>query len=118
MITGIGVDVVEIDRVREAVEEYGGKFLGKIYTKNEIAYCMKRNKLRFPELAVRFAAKEAYSKAIGTGMRGIKWREIEVVNNSRGKPHIALSGKICMNIHLSLSHSKNYAVASVVVEGQ
>ncbi len=118
MITGIGVDIVEIDRVREAVQEYGDKFLNKIFTKDEIAYCMKRNRLRFPELAVRFAAKEAYSKAIGTGMRGIRWRQIEVVNNSRGKPHIALSGKMCDNVHLSLSHSRDHAVASVVVEGR
>lgn len=116
MISGIGVDIVEIGRIREAVEEYGDKFLARIFTSREISYCMKRNKLRYPELAVRFAAKEAYSKAIGTGMRGIRWRQIEVVNNSKGKPHIAISGVIDEATHISLSHSKDYAIAQVVIE--
>jgi holo-[acyl-carrier protein] synthase len=116
MIKGIGVDVIEIDRIKEAVKRHGDNFLNKIFTERELSYCRNRKKLKYPELAVRFAAKEAYSKAIGTGMRGIRWKEIEVVNNNRGKPHIALSGKISADVHLSLSHSSNYAVASLVIE--
>jgi len=116
MITGVGIDVVEIDRVSDAFETHGESFLRRIYTERELIYCGKRKKLKFPELPVRFAAKEAYSKAIGTGMRGIRWKQIEVVNNSRGKPHIAVSGKILEKAHLSLSHSRDYAVASVVLE--
>jgi len=124
MIKGIGVDIIEISRIRDAVEKYGEDFLKKVFTKKEIAYCRRRKALRFPELAVRFAAKEAYSKAIGTGIagfgrnnRGIKWTEIEVTNNAQGKPLLSIKGKISDQAHISLSHSKNYAVASVYVEG-
>lgn len=116
MIKGIGTDIIEIDRIKSAVKEYGDKFLGKVFTKNELLYCERRGKLKFPELAVRFAAKEAYSKALGTGMKGIHWKKIEVVNNSQGKPHIAEEGKILKNVHVTLSHSENSAVACVIIE--
>jgi holo-[acyl-carrier protein] synthase len=116
MIKGLGVDIIEIDRVRSAVDRYGDRFLRKILTPREIKYCRNRKSFRFPEMAARFAAKEAYSKAIGTGITGIRWQEIEVVNNERGKPHIAVKGKIKKKVHVSLSHSLNYAVASVVIE--
>lgn len=123
MIKGVGIDIIEIDRVKDAVEKYGEKFLEKIYTPFEISYCRKRKEYKIPELAVRFAAKEAYSKAIGTGIsgfgrnnQGIKWTDVEVRNNELGKPHIAMNGKIFKNVHISLSHSRDYAVASVYVE--
>lgn len=123
MIKGIGIDIIEIDRVREAVEKYGDGFLGKVFTKNEIKYCRNRKALKFPELAVRFAAKEAYAKAIGTGIkgfgrenRGISWRDIEVVSNSHGKPLLLIKGKKTNKVQVSLSHSRDYAVASVYVE--
>ena len=123
MIKGVGIDIIEIDRVKEAVEKYGEKFLGRVYTPHEIKYCKRRKEYRIPELAVRFAAKEAYSKAIGTGIsgfgrnnHGVKWTDVEVVNNELGKPHIAFDGKISENVHISLSHSRDYAIASVYVE--
>jgi len=116
MISGIGIDVIEIDRIRSAVKTHGKKFLNKIFTAREIKYCTSRKAYKFPELAARFAAKEAYSKAIGTGLAGIKFKEIEVVNNKNGKPQIAISGKILKNAHISLSHSLKYAVASVIME--
>jgi len=116
MIKGVGIDIIEIDRIKKAVKSSGEKFLNKIFTTRELAYCKNRKKLKFPELAVRFAAKEAYSKALGTGMKGIRWNQIEVVNNSEGKPQISCSGKIFPNVHVSLSHSENYAVASVIIE--
>ena len=123
MIKGIGVDIIEISRIQEAVKKHGESFLKKVFTEKEINYCRRRKALRFPELAVRFAAKEAYSKAIGTGIvgfgrnnRGIKWTEIEVHNNAQGKPLLSIKGKISKKIHISLSHSNNYAVASVYVE--
>jgi holo-[acyl-carrier protein] synthase len=118
MIKGIGIDIIEIDRIKEAVGKYGDKFLDRVFTQKELSYCRGRKKLKYPELAVRFAAKEAYSKAIGTGIQGIHWREIEVVNNKRGKPHISLNGKTSQKVHLSLSHSGNVAVASVFIEGE
>jgi holo-[acyl-carrier protein] synthase len=116
MIKGIGVDIIEIDRVRSAVDRYGDKFVDKILTPREKKYCMNRKAYKFPEMAARFAAKEAYSKAIGTGIAGIVWQEIEVVNNGQGKPHIAVKGKIKKQVFVSLSHSLNYAVALVVIE--
>ncbi|MFA4967475.1 MAG: holo-ACP synthase [Candidatus Margulisiibacteriota bacterium] len=116
MISGIGIDIIEIDRIKSAVRSHGKKFLVKILTDRELKYCTSRKAYKFPEMAARFAAKEAYSKAIGTGMAGIKFNGIEVVNNKNGKPQIAISGKIQKKVHVSLSHSLKYAVASVMVE--
>ncbi len=118
MIKGTGIDIVEINRIKNAVKQYGDKFLSRIFTPHEIKYCTSFNKLKYPELSVRFAAKEAYSKACGTGMVGIKWRQIEVVNDKNGKPYLKIKGKIEKNAHITLSHSKDYAVASVVIEGK
>lgn len=122
MIKGIGIDIIEIDRVKKAVEKYGESFLEKVFTEKEIKYCRNRKALRFPELAVRFAAKEAYAKAVGTGIKGfgrnnhgIHWQDIEIVNNSHGKPLLVIKGKISKKAHVSLSHSLEYAVAAVVV---
>src|SRR3989338_2695769 len=101
MIKGIGIDIIEIDRVKEAVEKYGDNFLAKIYTPREIKYCRSHKAYKFPELAVRFAAKEAYAKALGTGIgglgrkhRGVFWKDIEIVNNAFGKPEIYIKGKL------------------------
>lgn len=123
MLKGIGIDIIEIGRVKEAVQKYGDSFLEKVFTDKEINYCRRRRAFRYSELAVRFAAKEAYSKAIGTGIagfgrdnNGIKWKEIEIVNNSHGKPFFYIKGKISNKVHVSLSHSRDYAVASVYVE--
>jgi holo-[acyl-carrier protein] synthase len=123
MMKGIGIDIIEISRIKGAVERHGEEFLKKVYTDKEISYCTKRNAYRFPELAVRFSAKEAYSKALGIGItgfgrnnHGMKWKEIEVVNNSLGKPSIAVKGKISDKVQVSLSHSRDYAVATVYIE--
>jgi holo-[acyl-carrier protein] synthase len=121
-IKGIGIDIIEIGRIKEAVEKYGDGFLAKVFTKKEIKYCRNRKALKYPELAVRFAAKEAYAKAIGTGIKGfgrnnhgIHWQDIEIVNNSHGKPLLVIKGKVSKKAHVSLSHSRDYAVAAVVV---
>ncbi len=123
MIKGIGIDVIEIERIKEAVDKYGEKFLEKVFTPREVNYCRTRKEYKTPELAVRFAAKEAYSKAIGTGIagfgrnnHGIKWTDVEIVNNKLGKPHISIKGAISEKAHVSLSHSRDFAVASVYVE--
>lgn len=120
---GIGIDIIEIDRIKEAVDKYGDNFLNKVFTENEINYCRRRKALRYPELAVRFAAKEAYAKAIGTGIKGfgrnnhgIHWKDVEIVNNSHGKPMFSIRGQIIEKAQVSLSHSRDYAVASVYVE--
>lgn len=112
---GIGIDIIEIDRIRSAIKHHHDTFLNRIFTKREISYCKNKRSFRFPELAARFAAKEAYSKALGTGMTGIKWKDIEILNSSAGKPHIYINNKLDKNAMVSLSHSKKYATAVVLI---
>ena len=114
----VGVDVIETDRIARAVERWGDHFLSHVYTHAELRHC--RNHV--PELAVRFAAKEAVSKALGTGLRGVTWREMEILTDSRGKPLVHLHGRAKRRAEklgldefaISLSHSRRYAVAFVV----
>lgn len=114
----VGVDLIEIDRIAATLERFGTRFLERVYTAGEIAYCRGRA----PQLAARFAAKEAVMKALGTGTRGIGWREVEVTRRRSGQPDIALHGRAIErarkigidHLSVSLSHSRNYAVASVV----
>lgn len=131
MIYGIGTDIVEIKRVRDAVEKWGDRFLKRIFTGNEISYCYKK-KDPFPHLAVRFAAKEAVIKALSTSEhktqsteRGLKFanlKNIEVLNQPTGKPSINLMRSLKtyfqdkIIIHLTLTHERNYAIATVVLE--
>jgi holo-[acyl-carrier protein] synthase len=123
MIKGVGIDIIEIDRIKSAVDRFGDNFLNRVYTPSEIAYCKKRREIGIPELAVRFSAKEAYSKALGVGIsgfarndHGVGWKDIEIVNDKLGKPSVSFKGKVQNNTHISLSHSREYAVATVYVE--
>ena len=117
-----GVDIIEIERVGRLLERYGQRFLDRVYTPEEIAYCRGRA----PNLAARFAAKEATMKALGTGVRGVSWKDIEVVRHESGAPAIKLHGRAKLRaqrlglqeIAVSLSHSREYAVASVVIQLQ
>ncbi|MCH7580961.1 MAG: holo-ACP synthase, partial [Chloroflexi bacterium] len=84
----VGIDTIEIPRVRRVLERHGERFLKRVYTPTEVAFCRGR----VAELAARFAAKEAVMKALGTGVRGIAWREIEVLPDRRGKPLVYLYG--------------------------
>ncbi len=114
----VGIDTIEIPRVRRVLERHGERFLKRVYTPEEVAFCRGR----VPELAARFAAKEAVMKALGTGVRGIGWREIEVLPDGRGKPLVYLYGGAkerakemgLEGIDISMSHERQYAVASVV----
>jgi len=116
----VGVDIVEIDRVAAVAERYPVRFAHRIYTDGERAYCRGRA----PQLASRFAAKEAVMKALGTGTRGVGWREIEVARKPGSAPEIVLHGRAkaraeklgATRLAVSLSHSRDYAVASVVIE--
>ena len=123
MIVGHGIDVVEITRIQSAIES-SDRFLNKVFTEQEIDYCCKRKAL-YHSFAARFAAKEAFLKALGIGLRdGISLKDIEVINNSQGKPIIKLYNKALeifnsqkiSNISVSLSHADSVAVASVVFE--
>lgn len=123
MIKGTGIDIVEISRIQKSLNNE--KFINRIFTQQEQAYCNSRNILRASSYAARFAAKEAVVKAFGTGMRGGSWQDIEVVVDDRGAPHIKLHGYFAYsatkrkiyNIFLSLSHSKEYAIAQAILEG-
>ena len=126
MILGVGTDLIEIERVRRSVERYGERFLERVYTPFEIAYCQRKVHGAAESFAARFAAKEAGAKALGTGIsRGVRWTEIEVRNERGGKPVIVWSGRAlerarAMGIagtHLSLTHSREIAMAVVIVEG-
>lgn len=117
-LVSVGVDVIEIARIQRALDDFGERFLRKVYTERE----RDRYGARVSELAARFAAKEATSKALGTGIRGIRWREMEVLSNRRGKPVLVLHGSAAaraeklglMAFDVSLSHSRSDALAFVV----
>src|SRR3989337_691536 len=116
--SAVGVDVIEIERVEAALARFGERFLRRVYTAEEAAFCRGR----VHELAARFAAKEAVMKALGTGAKGVAWREIEVLPNHRGKPLVYLYGRAkeraerigLAGLDVSMSHSREYAVAFVV----
>jgi holo-[acyl-carrier protein] synthase len=115
-ILGIGTDIIEIRRIKEAIAQHGERFLKKIFTENEIAYCC-RYRDASPHFAGRFAAKEAVSKALGTGLdASISWHQIEILNNPQGKPevHLSLPLKNNLTFLLSISHCREYATATVI----
>jgi len=118
-----GTDIIEISRIKDSIEKNGEMFLNKIYTKNEIQYCEGHNAVKYQHYAVRFSAKEAVSKFLGTGFIGeFDWKEIEILNDSLGKPKVVLTGKALelfnklgyKEISLSMSHCKEYATSIVV----
>jgi len=125
MIVGVGVDVTEVRRVREEVQEHGEDILARFLTPAEIAYCRTKHD-PVPHMAARFAAKEAFVKALGTGLRqDLAWAQMEVRVDEGGRPTLALSGRAAAlargagvnHLHVSLSHERDYAVALVVLEG-
>ena len=113
-----GIDIIEIERIESVVARWGDRFLQRIYTDQELDFCRGQ----ISRLAARFAAKEAAVKALGTGIRGIGWTEVEVVRQKGEAPSLRLHGKAAQKakslgireLALSLSHSRDYAVASVV----
>lgn len=124
MIVGIGIDLAEVSRVREAIERHGRRFVERIYTASEISY-VERKANRYERYAARFAAKEAGMKAIGTGWRrGVRWQDFEVTNLPSGRPTLQLHGAAAQiadslgvrNIALSLTHTAEQGLAIVVLE--
>jgi holo-[acyl-carrier protein] synthase len=122
VIYGIGIDVVHIERMRTVTERWGQRFLKRVFTDQEISYCYRKTN-PYPSLAVRFAAKEAFIKAIGAEIP-VSFTDIEVVHTITGKPAFNLHEKIIIHLrkkkilsaHLSVSHDHEYGVASVVLE--
>ena len=118
-----GIDVIEISRVKKAIESNKERFLKKVFTSDEISYCEERATAKYQHYAARFAAKEAVVKALGLGfINGIWWTDIEVVKDNNGRPSIRLYGEAKKNakelgvksLNLSLSHCHEYAVANAI----
>ncbi len=124
MIIGSGIDLVEIGRIQKSVERYGKRFLDRVYTEAEQAYCLRKKKAA-ESLAARFAAKEAGAKALGTGISfGVNWLEIEVIREASGRPTLRFHGRAAeiaarlgaVRAALSITHTAELAMASVVLE--
>lgn len=124
-ILGTGIDLTELPRIRRAYERHGERFLRHCYTAREVEFCFRHSD-PVPRLAARYAAKEAGAKALGTGLaRGIIWREIEVVREPGHRPCIRFHGRAAeraramgvQRAHLSITHGRDVAGATVIVEG-
>jgi holo-[acyl-carrier protein] synthase len=124
MIVGSGIDLVEIARIQMSMDRFGQRFLDRVYTAAEQAYCLRKRKAA-ESFAARFAAKEAGAKALGTGIRnGVNWLEIEVVREAGGRPAIQFHGRAAQvaarlgvtHAALSITHTTALAMASVVLE--
>lgn len=124
MIVGTGIDIAEVERIQQALDRFGQRFLKRVFTPEEVRYCTARHNVA-ERLAARFAAKEAGMKAIGTGLRhGVTWQDVEVVRQPGGRPMLRFSGRAadvaaslgCRRTHLSLSHTAAQAIAHVILE--
>jgi len=124
VIVGSGVDLCEVERIKNAVSRYGRRFVERVYTEREIAYAESKANL-YERYAARFAAKEAGMKALGTGWHGgVKWRDFEVINLPSGRPTLQFHGKAAeylerlgvTNISLSITHTSTQAMAIVLLE--
>jgi holo-[acyl-carrier protein] synthase len=126
MIVGTGIDIAEVDRIAASIERFGRRFLERVFTPDEIRYCeSKANSAE--RYAGRFAAKEAAMKAIGTGWnRGVTWHDVEVTRAPGGRPTVAFHGKAAeffrhlgaVRAHLSITHTKESAMAQVILESE
>jgi holo-[acyl-carrier protein] synthase len=124
MILGTGIDLIEVARIAASFEKFGERFVNRILLPAEIAYCLS-HKRPAPFLAVRFAAKEAVSKAFGTGIgASLGWQDIEIRRRESGEPFVVLHGKGqelfatrgAKKLHITLSHTENYATAAAILE--
>lgn len=124
-LIGIGIDVVEVSRIKSSLDEFGERFLSRIFTEDERDYCRRQKR---PELhfAARFAAKEAIAKAFGTGIgKEIGWLDLEILRKSSGEPEVVLTGSAAacaerrgvVQVMVSLTHAKHYAAANAVIIG-
>jgi holo-[acyl-carrier protein] synthase len=126
MLIGTGIDLAEIARIRNSIARFGNRFLDRIFTPREKAYCLRKKRNSAESFAARFAAKEAAAKALGTGISyGVTWLEIEVTREPSGRPGLAFHGRAAeiaarlgvTNAALSLTHTSALAMASVALEG-
>lgn len=125
MVLGVGTDLIEIRRIETSIAQFGERFLNRVFTAGEITYCQAKKKGSAESFAARFAAKEAGAKALGTGIsRGVSWKELEVRRQQGERPTLHLSGRAAeqaskmgiRRLSLSLSHSRDIALAVVIAE--
>ena len=125
LIIGCGIDLVKIERIEKIIIRWGDSFIFRIFTPLERGYCEKKKGNKFQSYAGKFAAKEALLKAMGLGLREANWREFEIKNDELGQPIIDTSGKLkniasvkgVSKYFISISHTKEYAIAQVILEG-
>ena len=116
-----GTDIIEVNRIKKAIENLDSKFLNEIYTQKEIEYCESKNAMKYEHYAVRFAGKEAVYKAVSKFLKNkydLKWRDMEILNDSNGRPYVILNDGIIkekVEIDISLSHLKDYAIANCLI---
>ncbi|PIW11935.1 MAG: holo-[acyl-carrier-protein] synthase [Candidatus Infernicultor aquiphilus] len=124
LIIGCGIDLVKIERIEKIIKRWGDNLTSRMFTLLEREYCKKRKSNKYQSYAGKFAAKEALLKALGLGLGGVNWTEIEISNNELGQPIIKTSGKLNIIVSkkgvskyfLTISHTKDYAVAEVILE--
>jgi holo-[acyl-carrier protein] synthase len=121
MVIGIGIDIIEIDRIKKSVDDYGDQFLEKVYTPGELKYCLSK-KNKYQHLAARFAAKEAIYKAISSNWDSeMGWQDMEIINAPNGMPEVKLKGNLDKfisnekSLKISMSHSRDYVACVAIV---
>lgn len=121
MVLGIGIDIIEIERIKKSIDKFQEKFLNKIYTKVELEYCLSK-KNKYQHFAARFAAKEAIAKALATGWsKGFKWQDIEIFNEPSGLPKVTLNGNLKSflsdnkSLKITMSHSEHYVTCFAIL---
>ncbi len=121
MIFGIGIDIIEIERIQQSIEKFGDKFLNKIFTQGELEYSLSK-KNKYQHLAARFAAKEAIAKALATGWsKGFRWKDIEIYNEKNGLPQVQLKGALHdfvgedKSLKITMSHSDHYVTCFAIL---
>jgi holo-[acyl-carrier protein] synthase len=121
MVIGIGIDIIEIERIKKSIDDYGDSFLNKVYTINELEYCLSKHN-KYQHFAARFAAKEAIYKALASGWKkDASWKNIEIINEPTGLPTAKFFGKLKefmgedKDIKISMSHSDNYVTCVALI---
>ncbi len=121
MIFGIGIDIIEIERIKKSIEKFDKLFLNKIFTQTELDYCLSK-KNKYQHFAARFAAKEAIAKALATGWsKGFRWKDIEIYNESSGMPNVKLHGNLSdflgldKSLKITMSHSEHYVTCFAII---
>jgi len=121
MIFGIGIDIIEIERIKRSIEKFDSQFLNKIYTQTELDYCLSK-KNKYQHFAARFAAKEAIAKALATGWsKEFRWKDIEIYNEKSGMPNVELKGNlkkflsVDKSLKITMSHSEHYVTCFAII---